>query len=153
MHLAEDVLKELLDALEILEERYNKRNINNPISKEDYWTKKVADDFDEFLSDNGILIPSDNQQFEISLKDLFLNINKEQSIDSYEEYRWQEYRCFSNHSSIPNTKDNKGLTFQDIELPVELKPFFNKIQQVEELKVTNIQFDFTRVKPKERIVR
>ncbi|MFN8267918.1 MAG: DUF1998 domain-containing protein [Chitinophagales bacterium] len=153
MHLAEDISKELLDALEILEERYNKRNTNNPITKEDYWTKKVTDDFDEFLSDNDIIVNSDKQQFENSLKNLFLNSDEEQSSDPYEEYRWQEYRCFSNNSSIPNIEENKGLTFQDIELPIELKQFFNKIQQVEELKVTNIQFDFTRVKPKERIVR
>jgi len=40
----------------------------------------------------------------------------------------------------------------DIKLPDELADFFKKIQQVEELKVTNVQLDFTRVKPKERIV-
>lgn len=153
MHLAQDISKELLDALEILEERYNKRNSNKPILKEDYWFNKVEDDFDEFLSDNDLQIESDQEQFSKSLKSLFLNIDNEQSKDPYEEYRWQEYRCFSQNSSIPNIKENKGLNFQDIELPSELQPFFTKIQQVEELKVTNIQFDFTRVKPKERIVR
>jgi hypothetical protein len=153
MHLAEDIPKELIDALKILEERYDKRNSNNPISKEDYWTKKVADDFEEFLSDNDILVNSDKQHFENSLKDLYLNIDKEQSNDPHEEYRWQEYRCFSQNSSISDVEENKGLNFQDIDLPTELKPFFAKIQQVEELKVTNIQFDFTRVKPKERIVQ
>ena len=153
MHLAEDISKELLDALEIIEERYKKRNNNNPISKDDYWTNKVADDFNEFLSDNAISVNSDKQQFENSLKVLFLKVDKEQSNDPYEEYRWQEYRCFSQNSSIPDIEENKGLNFQDIDLPTVLKPFFNKIQQVEELKVTNIQFDFTRVKPKERIVR
>lgn len=153
MHLAEDILKELLDALEILEERYNKKNINNPISKEDYWTKKVADDFEEFLSDNAISVKSDEHQFESSLKSLFLNIENNQPTDPYEEYRWQEYRCFTQNPSISYKEENKGLYFQDIDLPTKLKPFFAKIQQVEELKVTNIQFDFTRVKPKERIVR
>ncbi|NWL03599.1 hypothetical protein DM790_22495 [Flavobacterium collinsii] len=153
MHLAEDISKELFDALEILEERYNKRNINNPISKEDYWIKKVADDFEEFLSDNAISVKSDEHQFESSLKSLFLNIENNQPTDPYEEYRWQEYRCFKQNSSILDTEENRGLSFEDIDLPTKLKPFFAKIQQVEELKVTNIQFDFTRVKPKERIVR
>lgn len=153
MHLAEDISKELHDALEILEERYNKRNINNPISKEDYWTKKVADDFEEFLSDNAISVKSDEHQFESSLKSLFLNTENNRPTDPYEEYRLQEYRCFTRNSSISDKEENKGLYFQDIDLPTELKPFFAKIQQVEELKVTNIQFDFTRVKPKERIVR
>jgi hypothetical protein len=47
---------------------------------------------------------------------------------------------------------NKGLRFNDIQLPNELINIFKKIKQVEELKVTNVQLDFTRVKPKERIV-
>jgi len=153
MHLANDISRELLDAIEIIEERYDKRNSSNPISKEDYWTKKVSDDFDEFLSDNAILINSDKLEFENSLKALFLNDSNEQSNDSHEEYRWQEYRCFAQNSSISDIEENTGLNFHDIDLPIELKLFFNKIQQVEELKVTNIQFNFTRVKPKERIVR
>lgn len=153
MHLAENITKELRDAVEILEERYSKRNSNNPISKEEFWTKKVAADFDEFLDDNAIAINTDKPQFEHTLKTMFLNIDKDQTKDSHEEYRWQEYRCFSQNSFISDTQENIGLSFQDINLPTELKPFFTKIQQVDELKVTNIQLDFTRVKPKERIVR
>lgn len=153
IHLAENITRELLDALQILEERYNKRNSNSPISKEEFWTKKVATDFDEFLDDNAIAINTDKPQFENSLKMMFLNIDSNQTKDPHEEYRWQEYRCFSQNSSISDTEENIELSFQDIVLPTELKPFFTKIQQVEELKVTNIQLDFTRVKPKERIVR
>ena len=156
MHLAENISKELLDALDIVEKLYQKRNRNNPIPKEDYWVKKVAEDFEEFLIDNDIRVNSDKQVFERSLKNIFLDSShRTQSIDSdlYEEYRWQEYRCFTYNSSISDTAENKGFDFQDIELPSELKPFFSKIQRVEELKVTNIQFDFTRVKPRERIVR
>lgn len=153
IHLAEDISKELLDALEILVERYNKRNSNKPISKVDYWATKVADDFDEFLSDNAILVSVDIQHFENSLKALFLNMDSKQSNDPYEEYRWQEYRCFSQNSSLTDFEEKKGLNFQDIELPSELESYFTKIQQIEELKVTNVQFDFTRVRPKERIVK
>ena len=152
-HLADDISKELLDAIEILKERYDKRNSNNPISKEEYWTKKVSNDFDEFMSDNAILINSDKQQFVNSLRNLFLSADNDQSSDPYEEYRWQEYRCFAQNSSILDIDENNGLSFRDVDLPIGLKPFFTKIQQVEELKVTNIQLDFTRVKPKERIVR
>ncbi|HML66463.1 MAG TPA: DUF1998 domain-containing protein [Dysgonomonas sp.] len=153
MHLAENITIELLDAIEILEERYNKRNSNNSISKNEFWTEKVASDFDEFLADNAIVINTNNSQFENSLKMMFLNFDDNQAIDSHEEYRWQEYRCFSQNSSISDIEKNKGLNFRDIELSTKLKPFFAKIQQVEELKVTNIQLDFTRVKPKERIVQ
>src|ERR1019366_9891837 len=39
----------------------------------------------------------------------------------------------------------------DILLPNELSKYFSKIQQIEELKVAQVQLDFARVKPKERI--
>lgn len=153
MYLAENISKELLDALEIVKENYKKRNLQSAITNENYWEKKVESDFDEYILDNAISVSSDKQEFEHNLKKLFLNSGKEESIDLHEEYRWQEYRCFSQNSFISDINENIGLNFQDIDLPTILKPFFVKIQQVEELKVTNIQFDFTRVKPKERIVR
>lgn len=152
MHLAENKSKEILDALKIIEERYKTRNSTNPISKEDYWDKKIEDDFDEFLSDNGIILTVDKENFKNQLKSEFLNVISEANGDKHEEYRWQEYRCFSQNSLIDGLDDNKGLRFKDIKLPNELTDFFKKIQQVEELKVTNVQLDFTRVKPKERIV-
>jgi hypothetical protein len=152
MHLAENKSKEIIDALKIIEERYKTRNSTNPISKEDYWNKKIEDDFDEFLSDNGIIITAEKENFKNQLKSEFLNIVAQDNIDKHEEYRWQEYRCFSQNSLINGIDDNKGLRFKDINLPTELSTFFKKIQQIEELKVTNVQFDFTRVKPKERIV-
>lgn len=152
IYLAENKSKELIDALKIIEERYNKRNSTNPITKEDYWAKKIEDDFDEFLSDNGIVVTVDLENFKKQLKSEFLNVISETNVDKHEAYRWQEYRCFSQNSLINGLDDNKGLRFKDIKLPDELTDFFIKIQQVEELKVTNVQLDFTRVKPKERIV-
>lgn len=152
MHLAENKSKEIIDALKIIEERYNKRNSANAITKEDYWDKKIEDDFDEFLSDNGIVVTVDKENFKNQLKSVFLNVISEINADKHEEYRWQEYRCFSQNSLIDGLDDNKGLRFKEIKLPNELTDFFKKIQQVEELKVTNVQLDFTRVKPKERIV-
>lgn len=152
MHLAENKPKDIIDALKIIEERYKIRNSTNQISKEDYWDKKIEDDFDEFLSDNGIIVTVEKQSFKNQLKSEFLNVVSESNVDKHEEYRWQEYRCFSTLSSLPNIIENKGLRFKDIVLPNELTDFFKKIQQVEELKVTNVQLDFTRVKPKERIV-
>ena len=35
----------------------------------------------------------------------------------------------------------------------DLSAFFSKIQQIEELKVTQVQLDFTRVQPRDRIVK
>lgn len=153
IHLAEDISKELTDASEILSERYERRNSSKPISKEDYWNTKVANDFEEFLNDNALTIDGTINEFQLSLKSIFLNLNENQSDDSHEEFRWQEYRCFSQNQVIHTSEENKGLSFRDVVLSEKLKIYFNKIQQVDELMITNIQFDFTRVKPKERIVK
>ena len=151
MHLAENKSKELIEAIDILEKKYNKHFERTSISREEYWNSKF--DFSDFLIDNDINIEKEND-FKMQLESVFLSTSDTIDIsDRYEEYRWQEYGCFSQNSSIKNIEENKGLNFQDIDLPIELKMFFTKIQQIEELKVTNIQLDFTRVKPKERIVK
>ena len=150
MHLAENKPKELIDALNILEKKYSKYFERTAIPREEYWSSKF--DFNDFLIDNDIN-PENEGAFKIQLESEFLNIENATEIsDKHEEYRWQEYRCFSTHSTLPDIEINKGLRFNDIQLPDELINTFKKIQQVEELKVTNLQLDFTRVKPKERII-
>lgn len=150
MHLAENKPKELIDAINILEKKYSKYFERTAITREEYWNSKF--DFNDFLIDNDIN-PENEGAFKIQLETEFLNIaNATEISDKHEEYRWQEYRCFSTHSTLPDIEINKGLRFNDIQLPDELINTFKKIQQVEELKVTNVQLDFTRVKPKERIV-
>lgn len=150
MHLAENKPKELIEALNILEKKYSKYFERTAITREEYWSSKF--DFNDFLIDNDIN-PENEGAFKLHLESEFLNIaNAIEISDKHEEYRWQEYRCFSTHSTLPDIEINKGLRFNDIQLPNELINVFKKIQQVEELKVTNVQLDFTRVKPKERIV-
>jgi hypothetical protein len=150
MHLAENKPKELIEAINILEKKYNKYFERTAITRNEYWSSKF--DFNDFLIDNDIN-PKNEIVFRIQLESEFLNIaNAIEISDKHEEYRWQEYRCFSTHSTLPDIDINKGLRFKDIPLPNELTDVFKKIQQVEELKVTNVQLDFTRVKPKERIV-
>lgn len=150
MHLAENKPKELIEAIDILEKKYLKYYERTAITRDKYWNSKF--DFEDFLIDNDIN-PEKEDVFKIQLESEFLNIANTTGItDKHEEYRWQEYRCFSTHSTLPDIEINKGLRFKDIQLPNELFNIFKKIQQVEELKVTNVQLDFTRVKPKERIV-
>lgn len=151
MHLATNKSQDLIEALRILEERYFKRNTSLPISKNNFWDSKLGNSFEEFILDNDLKIVNDND-FKEKLKSEFLNVELDDRDDLYEEYRWQEYQCFSGNSTLPDIDINKGLRFVDIQLPNELQQFFKKIQQVEELKVTNVQLDFTRIKPKERIV-
>lgn len=150
MHLAENKPKELIEALNILEKKYSKYFERTAITREEYWSSKF--DFNDFLIDNDIN-PENEGAFKIQLESEFLNIaNAVEISDKHEEYRWQEYRCFSTHSTLPDIEINKGIRFNDIQIPNELINIFKKIKQVEELKVTNVQLDFTRVKPKERIV-
>lgn len=150
IQLAENKPKELIDALDILEKKYNRYFDRTAITRNEYWTTKF--DFNDFFIDNDIN-PTNERDFKIHLESEFLNTGKTIDVsDKHEEYRWQEYRCFSTHSILPDIKENQGLRFNDINLPYELSDFFKKIQQLEELKVTNVQLDFTRVKPKERII-
>lgn len=150
IHLAENKPKKLIEAIDILEKKYIKYYEKTAITRNEYWNSKF--DFNDFLIDNDINIEDENI-FKNQLELEFFNTgNIIEITDKHEEYRWQEYQCFSTNSTLPDLEENKGLRFKDIELPIELTDIFKKIQQVEELKVTNIQLDFTRVKPKERIV-
>lgn len=150
MHLAENKPKELIEAINILERKYTKYFERTAITRNEFWSTKF--NLDDFLIENNIN-PESESIFKIQLESEFLNaLDAIEINDKHEEYRWQEYRCFSTHSTLPNITENEGFRFTDIELPIVLSNFFKKIQQVEELKVTNVQLDFTRVKPKERIV-
>lgn len=150
MHYAENKSPDLINAIDILQKRYTKYFERTEISKEKYWVEKF--DYEDFLIDNDIKV-KDEKLFYQQIESEFIGLGSEHEIlDFHEHYRWQEYQCFINNSTIPETPINRGLSFADIERPTEIEPYFNKIQQVEELKVTNVQLDFNRVKPKERIV-
>jgi hypothetical protein len=79
------------------------------------------------------------------------NSSGNEAEDFHEQYRWEEYRSFTFHTKNP--EGAKNLSFNDIHIPENLGPYLNKIQQIEELKITQVQLDFTRLKPKERIRR
>lgn len=151
MHLAENKSKELSDAINILNERYSKHFDRSGISKENYWNEKF--NIEDFIVENGITLPHGKEDlFKSQLKAEFMNdAEVEENPDTHLEYRWQEYRCFSNNTSLPDVIENRGIKFADIILPEQIAKFFKKIQQVDEIKVTNVQLDFTRVKPKERV--
>jgi hypothetical protein len=155
MHLAVEKSEELWGALSRLLEKYfaaSKRALDqgrNPKTKEEYWS---SFDVEGFIYDDENLNPDNYRSFVSILKEEFLEEkDTEKETDFHEQYRFQEYKCFSQNSSFEGFSENKGLSFKDISLNEELKQFFSKIQQVDELKVTNIQFDFTRVRPKERV--
>jgi hypothetical protein len=155
MHLALERSKEMTEAIDILDKRYRTYNETRPMGREAYWAEKV--NFEDFLIDNGFTNEKvgDKETFRGTLKDGFLAL--QQSVpddrDMQAEYRWQEYHTFSRLDRFPGVGDEvSGLAFNDIELPDELSRYFKKIQRVEELSITNVQMDFTRVNPRERIV-
>ncbi|WP_431107887.1 DrmB family protein [Winogradskyella poriferorum] len=147
MHLAENMsqaLKKVMDAIDINLSKTTK-------TKEKYWEKNIEDDFEDFLRENDVY--DESLTIEILREAYFKVENKNDNQDFHENYRFQEYKCFSQNTYFEGTEGNKGLSFKDIDLNESLSEYFVKIQQVDELKVTNIQFDFTRVRPKERIVK
>jgi hypothetical protein len=155
MHLAEEKTEDLWGAIVRLNEKYDsafQRAISHdrkPKTKIEYWNNF---DVEGFIYDDEGLKPQNYEAFAEILKRDFLEDNEdEKDIDFHEQYRFQEYKCFSQNTSFEGVNENKGLSFKDIDFHEILPQDFNKIQQVDELKVTNIQFDFTRVKPKERI--
>jgi len=157
MHLAEEKTEELYGALVRLNEKYQseceRREKQNRVirSKNEYWDNL---DIEGFIYDDEGLQPTNFESFVEILKGEFLNEKEDENgEDFHENYRFQEYKCFSQNSFFEGKEENKGLSFRDIHLSKSLSEYFVKIQQVDELKVTNIQFDFTRVKPKERIVK
>ena len=89
--------------------------------------------------DSDIVITKEQSEI---IKNRFL-FTKDPKGDTYEEYRYEEYKVFSNNSqSMPQTSN---LEFKDIDLPNELKPYFKKIQQVDTLAMTLTQLGFNRV--------
>ena len=55
-------------------------------------------------------------------------------IDTYEEYRFEEYDIFSNNNK--SLENSKKLEFSDVDIPHNLNNDFNKIQQIPTLAIT-----------------
>lgn len=144
--LAENKSVELITAINKCTEKYNKYLRAKPeITKQSFWLNLNKEDF---LIESELNLENVDE-FLLKLQNEFLGLFEEtENIDRHEVYRWQEYQSFCNNI---NFDDKEGLVFNDILLPPSLTKFFSKIQQVQELKVTQVQLDFTRVKPKERI--
>lgn len=146
-HLAEKRSPELVDAKIKCDEKYAKYLKAKPgITKQIFW-KEILN-IEDFIIDNGFE-PANKEEFISQLEIEFLELGSApETTDIYEEFRWQEYQCFAGY----NEMELEGLRFNDIILPEGLEKCFVKIQQMDELKLTQVQLDFTRVKPKERII-
>lgn len=145
-NLALNKSNELIEAKIKCEQRFEKFvKVKPGFTKQEFWDQKIDEDF---LIENDFIV-DDKVEFFKSLKEDFLGLSQNnQDEDPHEVFRWQEYQCFTRNSRI---NEDLGLRFVDIEMPAALSKYFGKIQQVEELKLTNVQLDFTRVRPNERI--
>jgi hypothetical protein len=144
--LVQEKGQEINDALTYCNEKYKKRLQRNPdLTKKVFWDTLSKEDI--FL-DNNLNVKNENEFIDILAHEFLKNDVAEKIIDRHEDYRWKENKCFVEN---PNICDKDGLIFCDIELPIELTAYFSKIQQVEELKVTQVQLDFNRVKLNERV--
>ena len=109
---------------------------NPGITKQAYMS---ALDLVEKADDSDITITQDEAD---TIKSRFLQ-EKEVPQDPHEAYRYDEFKVFSNNSlSLP---DVPGLEFRDINMPLDLRPFFKKIQQVDTMAMTLTQLGFSRV--------
>jgi len=127
-------------AFDLLNQRWYPKALEvNPLSnKEDFWdSEKIVEKAD----DAGISLSKNDVQI---IKNKFLQ-PIEQKKDSREQYRFEEYKVFSNNKKSLDSV--LKLEFSDIELPKELTPYFKKIQQVNVLALTSTQLGFNRVSP------
>ena len=145
VHLVEGISEELGMALSEYQNKYKRFLEFEPeASKEQFAAQQITE---EKIRKAGVSEELIKKGFIDDLKGLFTKEKAQRTEDTYEHYRYEEYKCFSNYENV----DLQGLTFKDILLPNDLLPYFKKIQQVQELKVSQVQLDFTRLKPSERI--
>lgn len=147
--LAKNVDSNVLDAKHILDMKFqNRLSKNSLLTKVEFWETRMAKEIDDFIEDNGLDV-EDVDTFSNLLKAEFIGLLTEDGNDSHEAYRLEEYKCFCKHTEV--NRGSEGLVFRDIEIPQNLRPYFIKVQQVEELRITQVQLNFTRVRPSERL--
>lgn len=133
--------------LRICERKFD--SLKDPNKERQDWARRRIDG--ELLDEHRVVTP-DRTQFLEQLATAFVHgveeLQQSEDEDYHEFYKRQEYHVLTSQTS----SDNEDLILNDITLPKALLSFFNKIQKVEELKVTSVQLDFTRVSPNERII-
>lgn len=145
--LLRGIPEEIDRMLTICHRKFDALTDNNK-QKDDWANRRI----NEELLDEYNVTDTNRHEFVERLKEVFINgvdaLQQLPTEDYHTFYKRQEYHVLSSNNSSSET----DLVFTDIELPDTLSSFFRKIQKVEELKVTSVQLDFTRVSPSERVV-
>lgn len=142
--LVTGISPELEQALKTCELRY--ASVKDANKTKEAWAHRKID---TYLLDELGLDVNDPDTFVEQLRTAFIQgIDRrllDDTDDLHEQYRRQEYQVYTRYTS-----NVKGLTFADIELSPGLSGYFTRIKKVEELKVTSVQLDLARLRPKER---
>ncbi|MCW0481352.1 DUF1998 domain-containing protein [Gaoshiqia sediminis] len=148
-HLISGTDERLIETSERYEKKYKSYlDVFPGESKRDFFNKVMTP---EKLISDGYQDYLDNiEDFHHKLQGVFLDEIDQVVQDTHEHYRWEEYQCFMNNTISPIR--NEGISFKDIQIPELVCEYFSKIQQVNELKISQVQLDFTRVRPSERIM-
>jgi hypothetical protein len=149
--LLENYPKEILKALEILEKRFNNwKKRNEDGTKLTFFESKESDE-EFFIEDCGLNEEGLKKSIGV-LKNAFCNTNDDDEVkDKNLFYKFQEFKVLKENDFLP--PEIEGLQFQSIDINNnDLGNYFKSIKKIPELKVTQVQTQFTRVKPAERVI-
>lgn len=147
--LLNDHPEEIIKALNIINKKFDiwKKRRENGTKKEYFETKENDEDF--FIDEFGLKEENIKQAIE-TLKNVFCEVDESEEIDDLKLfYRFQEFSVLKKNAS----SEEEGLQFQSVDRRgVLLTDYFHSIKRIRELKVTQVQTEFTRVKPSERVI-
>ena len=145
-HLIEGRTALFQEVLDICEEKFSKTKGTKFEKSRSEWSDEKINE--EFLFENGLEAELEKHPNLIEdIKEVFVSPKDDNIEDPHEHYRWQEFHCFTRNTNI----NEDGLLAKDIDMPVELPPYFKKVQQIEDLQLSQVQLNFCRVRPSERV--
>jgi len=155
--LLDNYPKEIDKSLKTLEIKYNRwKERNEDGTKLIFFEKKEnskEEDYEEFFIDDLGLSKENLQEFIAILKNVFCDVedDNEEVKDKNLFYKFQEFKVLKENDASP--QEIEGLQFQSIDIKNnDLGNYFQSIKKIPELKVTQVQTQFTRVKPAERVI-
>lgn len=151
--LLDNYSKEMIKALDTVNNDYKKEKKKNEELTELQFLETIEkeDGNGYFIYSLGLKKENINESKQI-LKNAFCDTNEEEEVkDKNLFYKFQEFKVLSEYNFSP--PEIKGLQFQSIDINNnDLSNYFKSIKKIPKLKVTQVQTQFTRVKPAERVI-
>ena len=148
--LLNDYPDDVNKALKTILNQFEKEKEDNNISKQDFFETKDREEGNGYFIYSLGLSSENLDQSKVILKNAFCNLDENHATSDLKlAYRFQEFKVLTQNQS--SVKD--GLKFQSVNIKSSiLFDYFKSIKKIPELKVTQVQTQFTRVKPAERIL-